>query len=265
MSKTYSFISGATGGIGKAFCYALAKQNNNLFLTGRSEEKLETLKSDLKKANENIDIICFACDLTSDTDRQKMFDYIRENDLLFSYLCNVAGVDTQMGFNDYTRSKMLFQIRVNVEGTIDITKEILRHVDKGLKIITISSMSGVSPMPYFALYSASKSMLTNFFTSLHYELKKEGIKVTTVLPAGVYTRPDICMEIKTQGLWGKITAKTPEYIASKSIKAVNKNKIKLIPGFWNRVLYRIMHIIPKGIVLRFIAHRWKTHSKDAFI
>ena len=107
-------------------------------------------------------------------------------------------------------------------------------------------------------------MLTNFFTALHYELKGDGVKVTTVLPGGVYTRPDIVEEIKSQGLWGKITAKTPQFIAEKSLLAVKKNKVKYIPGFFNKFLAVIMAIAPKKIVLKFIARRWKKHKKDAF-
>jgi short-subunit dehydrogenase len=83
-------------------------------------------------------------------------------------------------------------------------------------------------MPYFALYSASKGYLTSLFTSLHYELKDDGVKVTTVLPGGVFTRPDIVEEIKSQGLWGRLSAKTPEFVAEKSLKAVRKNKVKYI-------------------------------------
>ena len=40
----WSFVSGATGGIGSAFCHALAKNSKNLFITGRREEKLLELK-----------------------------------------------------------------------------------------------------------------------------------------------------------------------------------------------------------------------------
>ena len=125
-------------------------------------------------------------------------------------------------------------------------------------------MSGASPMPYFALYSASKAMLTNFFTSLHYELKDKGVKVTTVLPGGVYTRPDVCEDIKGQGVWGKLSAKSPEFVARKSAEAVRKNKTTYVPGFFNKFLKGLMKIAPNKVVLSFIANRWKKQTKDAF-
>ena len=107
-------------------------------------------------------------------------------------------------------------------------------------------------------------MLINFFTSLHYELKKEGVKVTVVMPGGVPTRPDIIEDIKGQGVWGKLSSKPASFVAIRSLKAVKRNKIKYIPGGFNKFLNFLMKCAPKKIVLSFIAKRWKKQSKDAF-
>ncbi|MDY6367785.1 MAG: SDR family NAD(P)-dependent oxidoreductase [Clostridia bacterium] len=260
----YTYISGACGGIGKAFTVACAKKGYDLFLTGRSKERLESLKNEIT-ASYNVKIITFPCDLTSETSRAELFDFVKENDVRLDRIINVAGVDTQKPFSAYTQEKLLFQIRVNAESTAAITLGLLPFKEKQLEIITISSMSGVSPMPYFAVYSATKAMLINLFTSLHYELKKDGVKVTTVLPGGVPTRPDIIANINEQGLGGKLSAKPASFVAEKSLKAVKKNKIKYVPGFFNKFLNFTMKIIPQRIVLKVISNRWKNISgKDAF-
>ena len=251
---SYTFISGA---------YKLASRGYNLFLTGRSQDKLENLKSDIL-LKYSVDIKVFACDLTDYNSRNQMLIFIDQENIKFSGIYNVAGVDTQKAFTEYSEEKLLFQLRVNVESTIHITHALLKRKAEKLEILTVSSMSGQSPMPYFAIYSASKAMLTNFFTSLHYELKKDGVKVTTVLPGGVYTREDVVKEIESQGLWGKLSALKPEVVAKRSIKALKKNKVKYIPGGFNKFLNFIMKLAPKKIVLSFIARRWKKHSKDAF-
>lgn len=256
-------ISGATGGIGKAFTKELASRGENLFLTGRSQEKLAQLKSEIEKEF-SVSVQVFACDLTNPKDIESLFNYADEKGIKFHSLINVAGVDTQKPFIDYSFDKIVFQSRVNTESAILLTNGFLKRRVSGGNIITISSMSGATPMPYFALYSATKSMLLSFFTALYYELRKEKIKITTVMPAGVYTRADVVEEIKTQGLWGKLTAKTPEFIAKASLKANKKGKLKYIPGFYNKLLNFFIKLAPKRIVLRFIAKRWKSHSKDAF-
>ncbi len=259
----YTFISGATGGIGKAFSIECAHLNYPLFLTARSQSKLSELKEDLSKIT-NQDIIVCACDLKDQSSIDSMLSYIDSRSITFDRIINVAGVDTQKPFTEYEDEKVLMQIKVNVESNIYLTHQLLKRKGERAEIITISSMSGQTPMPYFALYSATKCALTNFYTALHYELKKQGVKVTTVIPGGVYTRPDIVAQIKGQGLWGKLSAKTPAFIAIKSLKKVRKNKVKYIPGFFNRLLNAVMKILPKKIVLSFIARRWKKERKDAF-
>ena len=259
----YTFISGATGGIGKAFTIETAKQGDKLFITGRSEQKLLELKNQL--VNEfGIEVDYFACDLTSESSRGQMIDYITKKGYKFSRIINVAGVDIQKAFMEYTPEKVLFQTRVNGEAAICLTHALLSKREKECELIVISSMSGATPMPYFALYSATKAMLINFYTGLHYELKKEGVKVTVIMPGGVPTRPDLVEEIKSQGLWGKLSSKPASFVAQKSLKAVKKNKIKYIPGFFNKFLYFVTKFMPERLVLKFVAHRWKTHSKDAF-
>lgn len=259
----YTFISGATGGIGKAFAVSCAKKGYNLFLTGRSNEKLLALKHELSNVA-NVEILHFACDLTSEKSRQEMIDFIGLSAIKFDRIINVAGVDIQKAFMDYTPEKVQFQIRVNAESTICLTHALLNRRAEKCEVITISSMSGASPMPYFALYSATKAMLINFFTSLHYELKKKGVKVTVVMPGGVPTRADIIEDIKGQGIWGKLSAKSPDFVAEKSLKAVSKNKVKYIPGFFNKFLNFLMKLAPKCIVIKFIAKRWAKQTKDAF-
>lgn len=260
----YTFISGATGGIGKAFSIACAKKGYNLFLTGRSQEKLLQLKEEVLKINDKIFVEIFAMDITSENNRGQLIEYIDKKGIIFDRIINVAGVDTQKGFLEYTHQKVLFQIRVNAEGTIALTHQLLSRRALGLELLTISSMSGACPMPYFALYSATKAMLTNFFTSMHYELKKQKVKVTVVLPGGVPTRPDIIEDIKGQGVWGKLSSKSAEFVAEKSLKAVRKNKVKYIPGFFNKLLNFLMKLVPNCIKLPFIARRWSKINKDAF-
>ncbi len=259
----YTFISGATGGIGKAFVNASAKKGFDLFLTGRSEQKLSELKAEIL-SQYGVDVKTFACDLTSERERADMIAFMDSQGVKFDRIINVAGVDTQMAFMEYSLDKVLFQIRVNVEATIALTHALVQRRQGHTEIITVSSMSGASPMPYFALYSATKALLINFFTSLHYELKKQGVFVTTVMPGGVPTRPDIVQDIKGQGLWGKLSSKSPLFVAEKSLKKVKKNKLKYIPGAFNKVLYVLMKFAPKRIVLAYIARRWKKLRKDAF-
>lgn len=260
----YTFITGASGGIGKAFCCSCIKKGYNLFITARNEQKLIELKQELLKINDKPNILYFACDLADENSRNDMFKYIQEQKVIFDRLCNVAGVDTQKAFKKYTLEKIAFQCRVNLEATLCVTNFVLNNKAENLEIVTISSLSGVTSMPYFAIYSGTKKALTQIFTALRLEYKNDGVKITTVLPGGVYTREDIKRDIKGQGLWGKLSAKMPNEISEKSLKAVAKNKKILIVGFWNKFIYFIMKLFPENLKMKCIAHRWKNLEKDAF-
>ena len=84
------------------------------------------------------------------------------------------------------------------------------------------------------------------------------------MPGAMPTRADVKEQIAGQGLWGKLAAKSPEFVAEKSLKAVKKNKRKVIPGFFNNVMNLLLKILPLSWKLRFIARRWSRISKDAF-
>ena len=119
-------------------------------------------------------------------------------------------------------------------------------------------------MPYFAIYSATKGALTSFSLSLREEVKGQDVYVTAVLPGAMPTRSDVKEQIKGQGLWGKLAAKSPQFVAEKSLLASNKNKGKYIPGFFNNVMDVTTKLIPMSLKLKFIANRWSKIEKDAF-
>ena len=260
----FTLISGATGGVGGAFARACAERGDRLFLTGRSAQRLDGLLAELRAEFPALIADSFACDLTDEGSRGQMYSYIRAHGYTFSALCNIAGADIQKAFVRYTQEKIAFQCRVNVEAAISLTHFVLERREPSLEIVAMGSISAVYPMPYFAIYSATKKALEYFFLSLRTELRGTGAKVTVVEPGGIYTRPDICKDIEGQGVWGRLSAKTPAYIAKKSLNAVRKNKRLIRPGFWNKFIAAVPRILPLGVRMRFIAGRWKKLEKDAF-
>lgn len=260
----YVIITGATGGIGSEFCRQSILSGENLILIGRSLDKLSALKTRLLTLNANVDVKTFTCDLSSEKSRECTFSEIRKLDLDIKRLINVAGVDTQMAFENYTNEKALFQLRVNFEAAVSFTKFVLDSKKSNLEVLTVSSMCGLTPMPYFSLYSATKAALINFFDALRYEYKNKNVKFTTLLPGSVPTRPDIVEDIKKQGLTGKLSSKTPEYVVKKALKALKRNKRRCIPGFYNKVVAFFSEITPYGLRSKIIARKFSIKQKDAF-
>lgn len=257
----YTLVTGATGVLGKAFCRRLVL-TDDLFLTGRSEEKLKDLKTELLSLRADAKIVVFPADLTDFTEREELFKFADEQGLKFSGAFLVAGVDTQMAFEKYTHEKIVFQTRVNFESTVAITHGVLARREKDLKILAVASVCGNQPMPYFALYSATKSAVINFFSALRHEVKDA--KITTLIPSSIPTREDVKKDIEKQGWMGKAAAKSPEYIVEKALKALEKNKAKITPGFFNKTVCVLQKITPGFIKNTIIINKFKNKEKDAF-
>ena len=264
MTKGYALITGATGGLGKAFVYVLAERGENLLLTGRSEEKLSALKAEIAEKFPQVQVRTYPADLANEGSRYAMMEQISLDGVKISTLVNVAGADVQKGLVEYTQEKIAFQCRVNFESAVSMCRFAIEHKAERLEIVNVSSVSGIYPMPYFAIYSATKGALTSFSQSLRAEMKGKNVAVTAILPGAMPTRDDIKEQIKGQGLWGKLAAKTPDSVARASLKAVRKNKGKVIVGFWNKVMRVSTCWLPTSWRLKFIANRLSKLSKDAF-
>lgn len=257
----YVLVTGATGGIGSEFCRQLVLEND-LLITGRSEERLKQLKESLLSIKKDAAIEIFSADLADLKQREELFAFADKLGIKFSGLINVAGIDTQKEFIKYTHQKISLQIRVNLEATAAITHGVLLRREKDLKILTVSSMSGTVPMPYFAIYSATKSALNSFFKSLRYEVKDA--KITTLMPGSVPTREDIKRDIELQGLTGRLSSKPVDFVVKKALKALDKNKQRVIPGAFNKLVYFIEKVTPKSIQCKYVAKKWSKKEKDNF-
>ena len=260
----YALITGATGGLGTAFSKLLAERGYALLLTGRNEEKLQNLQALLKESYPQTQIYIYTADLSEENSRNALFESIEKEGVCLSMLVNVAGADIQKSFTEYLQEKIAFQCRVNFEAAVAICRFAIAHKAEWLEIINVSSVSGIYPMPFFAIYSATKTALTSFSVALREEMKGQGVAVTAILPGAMPTREDIKAQIQGQGVWGKLAAKSPESVAKASLKAVRKNKRKKIIGFWNNVMRISTCWIPTSWRLWFIARRWSKISKDAF-
>lgn len=260
----YALVTGATGGLGKAFAYALAKKGYKLLLTGRNKEKLLRLQEELQTVYPDLETHIYPADLQDENSRYACMRAMEKDGYTIGLLANVAGADIQKAFSAYTQEKITFQCRVNLEASVAFCKFALDHRAEELEIINVSSVSGLYPMPYFAIYSATKTALTSFSIALREEMKKQSVRVTAVLPGAMPTREDVKEQIKGQGLWGRLAVKSPDWVAEYALKAVSKNKAKTIPGFWNKAMRFFTAWLPASWKIKFIARRWSRIEKDAF-
>jgi short-subunit dehydrogenase len=260
--KKYVFITGATGGLGKAFASECASRGWNLFLTDMDKNKLSLLASGLQKSYD-IKILYKDADLTSVSSRESLFEFISTEKLEFNFLINNAGIDFEGAFQMKNRNEIRTIIRLNIEATTEITHELLRLrcPDEKFHIINVSSLASYYPMPTKAVYASSKSFLLNFSFALREELRNFNCNVLALCPAGMPSNGQLIELINSQGVMGKLTTKNVSFIASKTLDHSIRNSAVYIPGSLNRLLKLLGAITPKTTLSHLINNRWKNTGK----
>ncbi len=256
--KSYVLITGAAGGLGKAFAAECAARGWDLFLTDLSESSLTLLAEGLSRLY-NVDIRCQACNLTDQAAREALWETIRTGSLRLHLLVNVAGLDFEGPFAERTPEELATIVRLNVEATVAMTRRVLAFRDKTrtLRIINVSSLAGFYPMPVKAVYAASKRFLLDFSLALHRELRDDDVTVTALCPAGMPSNPRVIGSIDAQGFMGRITTKDVGFVAARTIERAMAGRAVYIPGTINLLLRFLGELVPPSIAAGFIGRRWR--------
>ena len=88
--KRNVLITGASGGIGKEFAIAFAKEGDNLILTGRDERQLKSLADKLQEKY-SVDVWCVKMDLSQNEVEEKLLEWCENRKIIIDILVNNAG------------------------------------------------------------------------------------------------------------------------------------------------------------------------------
>lgn len=255
--KSFVCITGATGGLGKAFALECASRGWNLYLTDVDMKKLETLQKGLSRLYES-EILYDSCDLIDPDDRALFWEHIHAAGIRFYMMINVAGLDFEGAFIERNIEELKTIIRLNIEATVTMTRSVLDYRDpqEKLTIINVSSLASFYPMPLKAVYAASKRFLLDFTRAARQELKKDGVRLLALCPAGLATKAETIRSINSQGLVGEFTTMQIGDVASKTINRALMGWSVFIPGWMNQVLKGLGSLVPADWVAWVIRQRW---------
>ena len=262
-----TLVTGACGGLGRAFVKILAKNKENLILTGTSKQKLEELKKDFKEDFKDIFVKTIICDLSKREDREGLINDIKESGLIVNKLINNAGVIIEGDMLKFSNEEIEKAIIVNCVGTVELSKMIVEMKDENqkLEILMVSSQAAFQPMPHMAVYGATKSFLTSMMTALKVEWKDKNIVVTSICPSGIPTNQEMKDSIKSMGLNGKLTSLSADKVAKCGLKALKKKKAIVIPGAINKIVYFFSKIFSPYFLAKTTGKIWKkSQSKRGF-
>jgi len=263
--NSYVLITGAAGGLGKAFAAECASRGWNLFLTDLSDEMLEPVATGLERMY-GVQVLYRAADLTDSDAREALWQYIGQLGLRFHFLLNVAGVDYQGLFNERKVDELHTILRLNIESTVEMTQRVLQHRDQSqtLRIVNVSSLAAFYPMPTKAVYASSKRFLLDWSLALNQELRSSDVTVTALCPAGMPSSPINVRLIDAQGFMGRVTTMNVGDVAARTISRALAGRSLYIPGVANQVLRHLGGMTPPQVVAYIIDKRWRKSHEEAY-
>ena len=188
MSEFYTFITGASSGMGEATAKLLS-HSRNLVVSGRDAERLDAVAD---ACSENGFIVeRFPYDLEKcDTLAQDLKAFLLEKDIKVDELVHFAGMTEVMPMSKTTYKIGLQVMNVNYFSVTEIISTLLkRKVNAGAlrKILLTSSIIAVSGKKYQPHYCASKAAINGLTKTLAYELAPD-VRVNAIAPGSFQTK-----------------------------------------------------------------------------
>jgi len=238
----HALVTGASSGLGEQFARQLSARGHDLILVARRVKRLEHLAAELPTTAHVIGL-----DLASEADR--LADRVAELGLEVDLLVNNAGFGTHGPFLEQDTAREAEQIRVNCEAVVTLSHAFApAMVERGRGgVIIVASTAGMQPIPYQAVYAASKAFALSFSDALHMELRGTGVRVLAVNPGPVPTEWQQVAGFRDVSLPGWIP---PEQCVTQALDAYERGSRSVVPGRVIRWFQRVTAPGPKAVKLR---------------
>lgn len=250
-SMDIAIITGASSGLGKVFFEKVVERYpalDEIWIIARRENKLKELAN--QYSDRNIRVI--PLDL-SDTKSIEMFDEMLKTQAPnIKVLINNAGFDRAGLFREMSRKDIYSLIDLNVTGTTMISRCCLPYMNKGSYQIITGSIGSFAPLPWRAVYSASKAYVRFFARALHEEEHKRGVNIMLLSPGKMDT------EMFHQNSNGGGNMDIQPYlnlnqVTVKAMKRAEKGCATYTPMLFYKMYRLIAKVVPSALLVKFIS------------
>ena len=177
-------ITGASSGIGREFVYSVDKRfvYDEIWVIARRAERLEELKEKCRNTLRPL-----AMDLASEEDLKAYQALLEREKPEIALLINAAGCGVFGPFAEKDLDALLHSAKLNSLSLTAMCHMSLPYMKSGSSIVNMGSNSSWQPVPYQAVYGASKSYVLSLSRAIGRELKGRGIHVMCVCPGWIKT------------------------------------------------------------------------------
>ena len=189
LNNKVALITGGTKGIGFGIAQSLMEQGINVAITGRHAASAKNAADQLNKNSEtNAKAIGLEADVRNLDSQKKTVDDVLKTFGQLDFVIANAGLRHFGNIEDLTLEQWNEVIDTNLTGVFNSIKASVNELKKSKGYyITISSLAGINFFAGGSAYNASKFGVTGFTQAVMLDLRKYGIKVSTIMPGSVAT------------------------------------------------------------------------------
>ncbi|WP_254808260.1 SDR family NAD(P)-dependent oxidoreductase [Natronosalvus amylolyticus] len=255
-SKGLTLLTGAASGIGRELARVFAANGHDLVLVDIDESGLEAVESMLATEPGTVrDRI--VVDLTDEGAIDRVENRVRALEHPLAILVNNAGVPVYGHFSETTFEDERRLLRLNVEALTALTDRFLPGMlERGRgRILNTASLAGVVPVPTAAVYGGSKAYVHSFSLALADELGDTPVTVTALCPGetetGFMERGGMERSAVADG-----ELMSPKTVARIGYDGLMDGKRVVVPGWRNRIRYRLSRLLPAWLGGRLAKRLW---------
>lgn len=234
-----ALVTGASAGIGAAFCRALAADGYDLVLTARRRDRLEDLGAELEERHKTA-VTVLPADLADPRAPLQLFEQIAEKRLAIDVLVNNAGYGQRESFLEVDWKVHADFIQVLVTSVVQLCHLFIPAMrQRGFgRVINVASVAAFTPSALgFTLYGAAKVFVVKFSEALWLELRDTGVHVTAVCPGLTYSEfHDVLGVRKAMSRIPSFMWMDADTVARKGIEAVMRGEPMYVNGAVNRLI-----------------------------
>jgi hypothetical protein len=252
-----ALITGASSGLGEEFARQLARENYDLVLTARREDRLKEVAAEaMKLGSSKVEVI--ASDLGQADAAAKLHQQVTQRGIEIECLVNNAGFGTHGIFHKLPLDREIEEINLNITALVAMTRLFLDGMVARRRgtIINVASTAAFQPVPYMATYGASKSFVLDFSEAVAFEVKSSGVTVMALCPGPTRTEFQDIAGVNETGVpsFAYMDAKT---VVTQALASAKRGKSVRINGIINSVMAQSTRFAPRSMVARIAGAMFK--------
>lgn len=236
----WALVTGASSGIGADFVRQLAEKGMDIILTARRTEMMEVIAEEVEKAH-GIRTQIIGQDLIEPDAVDNIKNAVKDKEV--GILVNNAGYGSLGRFHENDMDYQVNMVKLNCVAPVALTGAFIGDMVQRRKgaVLFLASTAAYQGVPYFSVYSATKSFNLFIAEGLWGEYKDLGIDVMALSPG--YTATEFQSRAKVERRNGPKPAKSAD-VVKLALKSLNK-RASIIHGTLNYVGAFMARLIPR--------------------